>query len=59
MHEVSAAICRQRAVVDGWDGAGVNKGSLNQIVDKEEKQHHEGQVGKGTSSSYRKARRAK
>lgn len=31
----------QRAVVEGWDGAGVDRlgGSLGQVVDKDEKQH--------------------
>ena len=24
----------ERAVVDGWDGSGVNRGSLKQVVDK-------------------------
>ena len=34
MRELSAMISRQRVFVDGLDGAGVDRGSLNQIVDK-------------------------
>ena len=32
-----------RAGVDGWNGGSVDRGSLNQVVDEEEKQHYKGQ----------------
>ena len=35
MREVGATIWAQREVVDGRNGAGINKGSLNQVVEKE------------------------
>ena len=35
MREVGATIWAQREVVSGRDGAGINKGSLNQVVEKE------------------------
>ena len=42
--EVTAMIGVQRAGVKGWNGARVDRGSLNQVVDEEEKQHGDGQV---------------
>ena len=45
--EVGAMIYPQRAVVNGWDGTPVNRGSLDQVVDKDDKQHSEGQARKG------------
>ena len=39
MGEVGATSSRQRAVVNRWDGGRVNKGLLNQVVDKQDKQH--------------------
>ena len=46
MREVSTTIPCQRAVVGGWDGASVDGlgGSMNQVVDKNEKQHWEGRA---------------
>ena len=44
-------ISRQRAAVDGRNGAGVDKGTLNQVVDKNEKQHCEREVRKGIGES--------
>ena len=41
MRKVGTTISRQRAVADGRDGVGVDKGTLNQVVDKNEKQHCE------------------
>ena len=42
--EVSTAISRQRAVVDR---ARINKGPLNKVVDKKNKQHCSGRCGSG------------
>ena len=54
-------ISRQRAVIDGRDGVGVDKGTLNQVVDKNEKQHcereYERELAKATP--FMKARRLK
>ena len=46
MREVGTTIWLQREFVERWDGAGVDRlgGSLNQIVDEDKKQHHEGEV---------------
>ena len=41
--EVTAMIGIQQAEVKGWNGAHVDRGSLKQVVDKEEKQHYEEQ----------------
>ena len=35
MAEVIAAISRQRAVFDDWDGACVNRGTLKQVIEKQ------------------------
>ena len=35
MPEVTAVIPRQRTIFDGWDGASVDGGMLNQVVKKE------------------------
>lgn len=35
LHEVGTMISRQRVIVDRWDGAGVDRGSLNQVVGKD------------------------
>ena len=43
MREVGAMIWVQRAAVDGRDRASIDKGSLNGVVDEEEK-HCEGEV---------------
>ena len=40
MREIGAAVSRQRGVINGLDGTPVNKGSVNQVVDKNEKQHN-------------------
>ena len=42
--KVTAMIGVQRAGVKGWNGAPIDRGSLNQVVDEEEKQHGDGQV---------------
>ena len=44
MREVGTTIWIQREFVEGWDGVGVNRlgGSLNQVVDEDEKYHREG-----------------
>ena len=44
MREVSTVISRQRAVVDR---AHINKGPLNKVVDKKNKQHCLGRCGRG------------
>ena len=44
MREVSTAISRQRAVVDRTR---INKGPLNKVVDKKNKQHCLGRCGRG------------
>ena len=36
MRKIRAVVSRQRAVINGWDGAPVNRGSMNQVVEKEE-----------------------
>ena len=41
MREVRAVISRQWAVVNGRDRASVDRGPLNQVVEKEYKQHCE------------------
>ena len=48
MREVGAMICVQGAVVNRRDGTCVDKGSLNEVVDKEEEKHCDGEVLKGT-----------
>ena len=60
VREVGTMISRQRAVVDGRNGAGVDKGTSNQVVDKNEKQHcerYEKELAKATP--FIKARRLK
>ena len=47
MREVGTTVSRQRVVVDGRDGAGVDICTLNQVVDEKEEQHSEGEVRKG------------
>ena len=47
MREVGTTVSRQRVVVDGSDGAGVDICTLNQIVDEKEEQHSEREVRKG------------
>ena len=37
VREVGTMISRQRGVFDGRDGAGVDKGTLKQVVEKDEK----------------------
>ena len=41
MREVGTTVSRQRVVVDGRDGAGVDIYALNQVVDEKEEQHSE------------------
>ena len=41
MSEVGTTVSRQRVVVDGRDGAGVDICAFNQVVDKKEEQHSE------------------
>ena len=41
MREVGTTVSRQRVVVDGRDGAGVDICTLNQVVDEKEEQHSE------------------
>ena len=41
MREVGTTVSRQRVVVDGRDGAGVDICALNQVVDEKEEQHSE------------------
>ena len=48
MREVGTTVSRQRAVVDGRDGACVDICALNQVVDEKEEQHSEREVRKGT-----------
>ena len=60
MSEVGTTVSRQRVVVDGRDGAGVDIRTLNQVVDEKEEQHSEIEVRKGTcycDTFYQKARR--
>ena len=47
MREVSTVISRQRAVVDRRDRARVNRGPLNKVVDKKNKQHCLGRCRRG------------
>ena len=47
MREVGTTVSRQRVVVDGRDGAGVDICALNQVVDEKEEQHSEREVRKG------------
>ena len=42
MCEVSTAICHQHAVTNERDQAGIDKGSLKQVVEKDQKQHYGG-----------------
>ena len=59
MREVGTTVSRQRVVVDGRDGAGVDICTLNQVVDEKEEQHSEGEVRKGIRYSdtfYQRAR---
>ena len=42
MSEVGTTSGVQRAGVDVWHGGGVDRGSLKQVVDEEEKQHYKG-----------------
>ena len=44
MGEIHAVVSHQRVVINGLDGATVNRGSVNQVVDKEENQHFEEKV---------------
>ena len=37
MRDIRAVVSRQRAVTNGLDGTPINKGSVNQVVDKDEK----------------------
>ena len=46
MPEVIAAISH-RAVFDDWDGACVDRGTLKQVIEKEQKEHSEGRYVKG------------
>ena len=48
MQDVRAMVYRQWAIVDGWEGADVDWGPPNEVVDKEYKQHREGQIWKRT-----------
>ena len=41
MCEVFAVISHQRAVFDGWDEARVDRGTLKQVIKKEQKEHEE------------------
>ena len=57
MREVVTMIFRQRTVVHGRDGASINICTTNQVVGKDEEQHCEGMVQKGTGNCntfYRK-----
>ena len=53
MREIRAVVSRQRAVINGLDGVPVNRGSMNQVVDKNEKQHS---VKRGRASDGRMRR---
>ena len=44
MCEVIAVVSRQQAVFDGWDRVCIDRGTLKQIIEKEEKEHSEGEV---------------
>ena len=61
VRKVGTMISRQRAVVDGRDGVGVDKGTLNQVVDKNEKQHCERECERelAKATPFMKARRLK
>ena len=50
VRKVGTMIRCQRAVVDGRDGAGINKGSLNKVIDKNEKQHFKDRCEKGQAN---------
>ena len=50
MGEVGATSSRQRAVVNRWDGGRVNKSLLNQVVEKQDKQHCGGRCEKRAGS---------
>ena len=41
--EVGTTIGAKRAGVKRWNGARIDRGSLKQVVDEEEKQHYKGQ----------------
>ena len=41
MGEIRAVVSCQQAVINKLDGATVNRGSVNQVVDKEENQYFE------------------
>ena len=60
MCEVGTTVSRQRVVVDGRNGAGVDIYALNQVVDEKEEQHSEREVRRGTcyfDTFYQKERR--
>ena len=60
MRKVGTMVSRQRVVVNGRDGAGVDICALNQVVDEKEEQHSEIEVRKGTcycDTFYQKERR--
>ena len=44
MREISTMVSRQRVIVYGRDGAGVDICALNQVVDEKEKQHSKKEV---------------
>ena len=46
MRKVGTMVSRQRVVVNGRDGAGVDICALNQVVDEKEKEHGERDVRK-------------
>ena len=41
MCEVFAVISCQQVVFNGWDRAHVNRGTLKQVIEKEQKEHEE------------------
>ena len=63
MRKIGAVVSRQRAVINGLDGTPVNKGSVNQVVDKNEKQHsvkrrrvNDGLMRRSLSEAHRNVR---
>ena len=48
MHEIGARICSERALANGWGRAAVVRGSLSQVVNKDEKQHGKKQATMGS-----------
>ena len=44
MCEVIAVVSCQQVVFDGWDWVCIDRGTLKQIIEKEEKEHSEGEV---------------